>query len=103
MIYIHQDELNAIIITPDGNQGVVVQLVSYVKRMIPNAKQILEEHSSMKVEDSKKIVVRMDNGELNKHFKTHLAAAVSEYRQKLVMFQQNREHIEGALKDYVRS
>lgn len=101
MIYLHHDEFNAIAIIPDNHHGVVVQLVTYISRMLPNNSNELEQHNSSFVEYSAKINIRDQAGNINNKFKVELKEAVVVCQHQLVIIQQNREHIQGALKDYV--
>lgn len=101
MIYLHQDEHNAIIINPNGHSGLTIQLVSYISRKLPNHSNELEEYNSNFVELSFTINVRDKAGNLNNQFKNELKDCISKCQHKLVIIQQNREYIEGALKDYV--
>jgi hypothetical protein len=102
-LYLHKDEKNALMILRDSHEYLIVQLVSYVSKMLPNCDNQLEEHNSMQVESTELIVVRnKQTKELNPSLKQELAMAISKCQQQLVMIQQNHECIEGALRDYVR-
>ena len=103
MMYVHKDEHNAIVIVQNGSQGVVVHLTSIVTRMVPNSENILEEHSFQRVEMTHEVNVRDEAGTLKPKFKDELKQAIKLCEVGLIHQQQNRQHIEGALRDYVRA
>lgn len=99
-LFLHKDDFNAIIVSVDSHKFIIVQLVSYVKRMLPNCNDELEEHNSQVVESTYEIQVRIGE-EINKSLKSELAISIKKVQQQLVTIQQNREAIQGALRDYV--
>lgn len=98
-IVLHQDDLYEVSIVRDGHIGLFVQLVSFVRRVLPNSDNELEEHRASKVELIREVKVRVDN-KLNDKFKADLASAIKEAQYLLVQLQENHKHIEGALRDY---
>lgn len=100
MKYLHKDEFNAIAIIVNGHKGVTVQLITFLKQLLPNSENILEEHLVNHVDKSFTISVRDKDGKLNPAFKVEVSNAINQCQQALVAIQQNYQHIEGCLKDY---
>jgi ABC-type lipoprotein export system ATPase subunit len=101
---IFKDDNYSIQLIRDGHVGVIVQLISFIPKLLPNHENVLVEHLSSHVELSFHIKVRIkglsDDLTVNHNFKQEVANAVSQCEKKLALIQQNHEYIEGTLKDY---